>query len=336
MLGLVLLLGLLPACESKHDPSQRKRLASGEYITHVRGVRGLRKTPELEGTPSYLGGGPAARILIQPLEKRLTRGHTIWALYVRDPQQVQKVRLALLAARPAPYRTCAPTWRIDVRYGSHQHVARLNVPCRRLELDGRDLDYSGPVEKVLKPLIRLAIRAPKHKILRIRVPVQHDPKLILKALSTRTIEAYLPRRPAPRGPRVQMVYNVMKRAPSNPARYDEAVAELRTEAYQRLSTYGRQLMVSRHEVIGVWGPEPVYERFKKRLFEARYRVTVLFNFGTPEYMLGFLGLGNSFVVEKVTHPKYYRIDAVFEGKTRMSRMRKVLKWVPVKPPLTRW
>jgi hypothetical protein len=342
--GLLLLAALAcgPAlgtgCEERHSLLRRKSGCNdaGECITRVRGIKGHLHRSALSAAPRPTGGGPTARLLIQPLGERLTRGRTIWALYVNDSKLVHKVRSQILTARPAPYRSCKPGWRIDVRYGSHEHVARVNLPCRRLEVDGKNRAFEGPVAETLEPLLRRALRRPDHKILRIRVAVEHDPQLILQALAPKTIEAYLPRKPAPRGPLVRMTHSVLRRAPSDPTQLDAAIAALRTSAYQKLRGYSRQIRVSRHEVIGVWGPDPIQERFNDKLLEAKYGVTVLFKHKTPDYMLGFLGLGNDLAVESVKRPEHYRVDAVFPSETRLSQMRKILRKVPVKPRLRRW
>jgi hypothetical protein len=339
LLGALLAITLAGgACEERHGllPREGQCNDAGDCITRVRGIRGHHRGSALAAAPRPTGGGPVARLLIQPLKDRLTRGKTIWALYVHDSKLVSKLRSEMIAARPAPYRHCKPQWRVDVRFGSHEHVARVNLPCRRLELDGKNRAFEGAVAETLKPLLRRALRRPDHKILRIRVAVEHDPRVVLEALAPRTVEAYLPRKPAPRGPMVRMTHSVIRRAPSNPARLDAAVAALRTEAYQKLRGYSRQILVSRHEVIGVRGPDPIKERFNDKLLEAKYGVTVLFKHKTPDYMLGFLGLGNDLAVESVTRPEHYRLDAVFSAQTRLSQMRKILKQVPLKPHLRRW
>ncbi len=289
--------------------------------------------PVLLGATRPTGGGTIARLLVQPLDKRLTRGRFIRVLYVSDPDKVSKVRQALLAAKPAPFRTCEPNWRLDVRYGHHTHVALLNIPCQRLQVDGKSLAYDKNVAKILKAFIRLAIRRPSHKLLRIRVPVEHDPTPILKALSSRVVEAYLPQTPVRRGPHRQIFYNIIRRAPSDPRQFDQTVADGRRSAYSRLNAYGYQLKVGRHEVIDVQGPTVVFERFGDRVFESRYAINVLFKQSTPEYMLGFLGLGPHFTVGKPSHPKAYRIDAIFRKDTRVSQMRQTLAQIKLKPPL---
>ena len=81
------------------------------------------------------------------------------------------------------------------------------------------------------------------------------------------------------------------------------------------------------------GPTVVFERFGDRVFEARYSINVLFKQSTPDYMLGFLGLGPHFTVGKPKHPKAYRIDAIFRSDTRVSKMRKTLAQIKLKPPL---
>lgn len=310
-----------------------RRTDGGDYITRVRGAKGRKKVPVLLGATRPAGGGTVARLLVQPLDKRLTRGRFIRVLYVSDPDKVSKVRRALLTAKPAPFRTCEPTWRLDVRYGHHTHTALLNIPCQRLQVDGKSLAYDADVAKILKTYIRRAARRPSHKLLRIRVPVEHEPTPILKALSTRVVEAYLPEIPVRRGPHRQIFYTIIQRAPSDPQRLDQTVAALRRSAYSHLKAYGYQLKVGRHEVIDVQGPTVVFERFGDRLFEARYAINVLFKLGTPEYMVGFLGLGPHFTVGKPMHPKAYRIDAIFRSDARVSQMRKTLAQIKLKPPL---
>jgi len=322
------------ACEDESNLlKKRKQTRSGDYITRVRGAKGRKQVPELLGASRPVGGGTVARLLIQPLEARLTRGRFVRVLYVSDPVDVAAVRRALLRAKPAPFRTCAPNWRIDVRYGHHTHIARVNLSCQRLQLDGRSLAYDGDVARKLGPFIRLAIRRPSHKLLRVRVPVQHEPTPILKALASRAVEAYLPEKPVRRGPHRRMFYSVLTRPPKDSTKLDQAVAGLRRAAYSRLKAYAYQIKVGRHEVIDVQGPEVVFERFNDRVFEAKYGVTVLFKLGTPEYMLGFLGLGNNFQVGKTTFPKAYRLDVIFGRKERYPKMRKILGTIKLKPPL---
>jgi hypothetical protein len=313
-----------------------ERTDGGDYITRIRGIKGRKEVPVLLGATPPTGGGTVARLLVQPLDIRLTRGRFVRVLYVSDADEVALVRQALLVARPAPFRTCEPTWRLDVRYGHHTHTALLNIPCQRLQVDGKSLAYEPKVEKILKVYIRRAARRPTHKLLRIRVPVEHDPTPILKALSARVVEAYLPETPVRRGPFRQLFYNAAQRAPSDPRQLDRTVAALRRRAYRRLEAHGYQLKVGRHEVIDVQGPEVVFERFGSRLFEARYALTVLFKPGTPEYMLGFLGLGPHFTMGSPVHPKDYRIDAVFRAETRLRQMRKTLTEIKLVPPLRSW
>lgn len=325
----------MAGCEDEGLMGRKKnyRTDGGDYITRVRGAKGRKLVPVLVGAARPLGGGAVARLLVQPLDKRLTRGRFIRVLYVSDPDKVSKVRRALLAAKPAPFRTCEPSWRLDVRYGHHTHRALVNIPCQRLVVDGKSLAYDGDVAKTLKAFIRQAVRRPSHKLLRIRVPVQHEPTPILKALSAHVVEAYLPETPVHRGPHRQIFYTVIQRAPSDPRRFDQTVADLRRTAHGRLKAYGYQLKVGRHEVIDVQGPTVVFERFGDRIFEARYAINVLFKLTTPEYMLGFLGLGPHFTVGATIHPKAYRIDAIFRGDTRVRKMRKTLARIRLKPPL---
>ncbi len=313
---------------------QKDRLTdAGDYITRVRGAKGRRNVPVLLEAARPLGGGTVARLLVQPLDKRLLRGRFVRVLYVSDPAQVAAVRGALLAARSAPFRTCEPTWRLDVRYGHFTHLARLNIPCERLEVDGKSLAYDGRVAEVIRGFVRRAVRRPTHKLLRVRVPVEHDPALILKALSGRVVEAYLPERPVRRGPHRKVFFTIARRAPSDPRQLDAAVAAIRKTARSSLSSYAYQLKVGRHEVVAVQGPSVVYERFGARVFEARYAIDVLFKLGTPDYMLGFLGLGEHFSVGHVVRPKDYQVDAIFRYDTRVSQMRKTIAQVAVKPPL---
>lgn len=309
------------------------RTDGGDYIVRVRGAKGRKEVPVLVGAALPTGGGTVARLLVQPLAKRLTRGRFIRVLYISDPTIVAKVRQALLSARPAPFRTCEPTWRLDVRYGHHTHTALLNLSCQRLKVDDKSLAYDQDVAKILKTYISQAIRRPTHKLLRIRVPVEHDPTPILRALSRQVVEAYLPETPVRRGPHRQIFYTVMQRAPADPRQLDQTVAALRRTAYSRLKAYGYQLKVGRHEVIDVQGPTVVFERFGDRVFEARYGINVLFKKSTPEYMLGFLGLGDHFTMGKANHPKDYRIDAIFRSETRVSKMRKTLARIKLNPPL---
>ncbi len=333
----LLCLGMLgaTACEDDGLMGKKKtyRTDGGDYITRVRGAKGRKKVPVLLGATRPTGGGTVARLLIQSLDKRHTRGRFIRVLYVSDPDKVAKVRQALLSARPAPFRTCEPTWRLDVRYGHNSHTALLNISCQRLQVDGKSLAYDEKVAKILKTYIRLATLRPSHKLLRIRVPVQHDPRPILKALSSRVVEAYLPQNPVRRGPHRQIFYTLIRRAPSDPRKFDQTVTAGRRSAYSRLNAYGYQLKVGRHEVIDVQGPTVVFERFGDRVFESRYAINVLFKQSTPEYMLGFLGLGPHFTVGKVIHPKDYRIDAIFRKETRVNQMRKTLAQIKLKPPL---
>jgi hypothetical protein len=324
------------ACEDEGLMGKKKtyRTDAGDYITRVRGAKGRKLVPVLLGATRPMGGGTVARLLIQSLDKRRTRGRFIRVLYISDPDKVAQVRQALLAARPAPFRTCEPTWRLDVRYGHHTNTALLNIPCQRLQVDGKSLAYDEDVSKILKKYIRLASRSPSHKLLRVRVPVEHDPTPILKALSSRVVEAYLPQTPVRRGPHRQIFYTLIRRAPSDPRQFDQTVTALRRSAYSRLNAYGYQLKVGRHEVIDVQGPTVIFERFGDRVFEARYAINVLFKKSTPEYMLGFLGLGPHFTVGKAIHPKDYRIDAIFRNGTRVSQMRKTLAQIKLKPALS--
>lgn len=332
---LCLVLATSAGCEDEGLMGKKKayRTDGGDYITRVRGIKGRKGVPILEGAALPTGGGTVARLLVQPLEKRLIRGRFVRVLYISDPAIVAKVRKVLVQAKPAPFRTCKPTWRLDVRYGHHTHTAHLNLPCQRLQVDGRSLTYGQDVAKILKTYIRLAKRRPTHKLLRIRVPVEHEPTPILKALSTQVVEAYLPETPVRRGPHRPIYYTVIQRAPTDPRKLDQTVAALRRTAYSRLKAYGYQLKVGRHEVIDVQGPSVVFERFGDRVFEARYAINVLFKQSTPDYMLGFLGLGHHFTVGKPKHPKDYRIDAIFRSNTRVSQMRKTLAQIKLKPPL---
>lgn len=333
----LLALGLLTSggCEDEGLLGKKKgrRTDGGDYITRVRGAKGRKTLPPLLAASRPLGGGTVARLLVQPLDKRLTRGRFVRVYYESDPEKVAMVRQALLAARAAPFRTCKPTWRLDVRFGHQTHTARLNIPCQRLEVDGRSRAYDGGVAKILAPFIRRAVRRPSHKLLRIRVPVEHDPLPILKALSTKVVEAYLPETPVRRGPHRQIFYTAIQRAPPDPRLLDQTVAALRRRAHSRLKAYGYQLKVGRHEVIDVLGPKVVFEHFGDRVFEAKYAIDVLFKPGTPEYMLGFLGLGPQFTVGKAIFPKAYRIDAIFRSDARVRLMRKVLAQIKLKPPL---
>ncbi|MFH2009641.1 MAG: hypothetical protein ABI333_23815 [bacterium] len=325
---------LLIACRDEDNLlKKRKKNRAGDYITRVRGAKGRSQVPELLGASRPVGGGTVARLLIQPLEPRLIRGRFVRVLYVSSPADVADVRRAMLHAKPAPFRTCEPTWRIDVRYGHHTHIARVNLSCQRLQVDGRSLAYDGDVAKVLGPFLRHAIRRPSHKLLRVRVPVEHEPTPILKALASRAVEAYLPEKPVRRGPHRRIFYSVLKRPPQDSTKLDQVVADLRRAAYSRLKAYAYQIKVGRHEVIDVQGPEVVFERFNDRVFEAKYGVTVLFKLGTPEYMLGFLGLGNNFQVGKPTFPKAYRLDVIFGSKERYAKMRMILGTIKLKPPL---
>ena len=333
---LVLTAGLA-ACEDENNLlKKRRKTASGELITRVRGLKGSTRVAPSLGTTRPMGGGATARLLIQPLEERLTRGRFVRVLYVTEPDAVLRVQRALLAAPPAPFRTCEPTWRIDLRYGHHEHIAEVNIPCQRLVLDGKSLTYDGPLVKVLGPHLRRAAARPLHKLLRVRVPVIHPPEPILKALAGRAVETFLPEKPARRGPFIKVFYSVLTRPPSDPTRLDRAVAALRKDALGHLGAFSQQLKLSRHEVVSVRGPNVVFEHFNDRLFEAKYEMTVIFKLGTPDYVIGFLGLDSHFTVGKVSHPKEYRIDVVFGGKERYSKMRKTLGLIQLKPPLRTW
>lgn len=336
LVTLCAVLGGTSSCEDEKDLLRKgTRSGQGDVITRVRGLAGLKQQPEAVLTPRR-AGDETARILIQPLTKRLTRGRFVRVLYLIDRQQVARAHQVLRAARPAPFRTCEPTWRVDLRVGDTRQILLINIPCRRLDLNGRSLAYAGEVQKVLDPLIRRAARRPAHKLLKVRVPVAHDPGPILKALTRRSVEALLPDRPPRRGPFVNMTLTMLERPPRDLSRLDQAVEDLRQRAYRRLRNYTHQLKVGRHEVLDVQGPRPVYERFSERLFEAKYAITVLFKPGTPEYLLGFLGLSNNLQVETVTHPKDYRIDVIFAGTVRYNHMRRVVGAVKLKPPITTW
>jgi len=330
---LLLSLGiLLSSCEDRDDLLHRRK-TRGDYVTRVRGLRGHHILPDLVGVPPPLGGGALARIMIQPLDSGRPRT-SVRALYLRDPATVERIRTALRAAPAAPFRTCPPTWRIDLRYGREERVALLNLPCKRMVLDGEERVYGGVVAKQLKPLLRRAQVRPDHRVLRVRVPVVHVPRLVLKSLAPFCVEAYLPSRPPARGPTIRLAYEITRPAPSDPTQLDSVATGLRRRAMDALREYGRRVQLGRQEVVAVRPPGPIFEHFGDRVLRAKYVTTILFRYGTPPYLLGLLGLGDHLLVERVSHPKTYRVDIVFPGNTRSIAMRRVLRRLPLKPPLT--
>ena len=58
---------------------------------------------------------------------------------------------------------------VEPAYAYRAHLFLLDL--KGLEVDGRDLAYTGEAAKALKPLLRKASLRPDHKILRVRVPV---------------------------------------------------------------------------------------------------------------------------------------------------------------------
>lgn len=333
-LGMALMF-VLAAC-----PDDKDLLRRGGGVTRDRAARrglgGTQSEPDLVGMARPLGGGGVARILVQPMEEKLRDGPYVWSLVKEKAEEARGLRRALLASVPGPFRTCPPLWRVDLRYGHVEHVVLVNLPCRRLVLDGQERQYDEAMEKALGPLLREASRRPTHKIFGVRVPVMHEPKAVLPVLAARSTEAYLPELPCRRGPVARMAYVVQERPPADPRNLDRAVADIRKRAYDTLRSYAQHLKVGRQEILDVAGPEPAFERFGDRLFEARYVITVLFRHATPEYQLGFLGLSKDLVVENITVPKDYRVDVVFPGDTKVSEMRNALTWVTLKPPLTVW
>lgn len=323
------------ACPDDQDLLKRSRGGSRERAARRAGGPSGAE-PDLAGLPRPLGGGAVARLLVRSVEETPRRTTHLWTLYVDKVERVRAVRRALLSARPATFGTCPPTWRLDLRFGADEHVAFVSVPCRRLVLDGRELDYDDGTRNVIEPILRLASRKPSHKIFPVKVPVEHDPQLVLGLLGARSLEALLPERPARRGPVARMTYSVQERPPSDPGQLDRAVATLRRRAYDKLDAYALQLRTGRREILDVIGPLPVFERFGDRLFEARYVLTVLFRHGTPEYMLGFLGLGSDLVVEKITIPTSYRVDLLFPTETSVNEMKKALEGLSLVPPISRF
>lgn len=327
------LLGPLAACPDEGDLLKRRAGTSGERAVRRAGG-GAGTEPDLAGMPRPEGGGAVARILVQAVEEKQRRTAYLWALHLDQVERVRAVRRALRSAPPAAFRTCPPAWRLDLRYGHDEQVVYLNVPCRRLVVDGKELVYDDATQRVISPILRQAARKPGHKLFPVRVPAEHDPQKVLALLASRSLEAFLPERPVRRGPVARMAYAVQQHPPADPRHLDRAVSELRRNAYEKLNDYAQQLKTGRREILEVIGPEPDFERFSDRLFEARYRLTVLFRQGTPEYMLGFLGLGHDFVLEKISVPKDYRADLLFSAETSVAEMKKALSSVALEPRLT--
>lgn len=332
---LLAFLCLQGGCPDDKDLLGRRRGSSGVRAARRTGTSASEE-PDLAGMPRPVGGGAVARLLVQAVEAAPRRTAYVWTLHLDRPDRVRRIRRVLLSGKPAPFRTCPPVWRLDLRYGHDEHVAWVNVPCQRLVVDGKELVYGESERRVIDPILRQATRRPDHKLFPVKVPAEHDPQKILTLLGSRVMEAFLPERPARRGPVARMIYTLQERPPSDPRMLDRAVSEIRSKAYDKLNAYAQQLKTGRREILDVLGPEPVYERFGDRLFEARYGLTVLFRHGTPEYMLGFLGLGSDLMVEKITVPKEYRVDLLFPAQTPVAEMKKVLSGLTVEPRLSRY
>jgi hypothetical protein len=338
-LPLLLLAALgLGACE-EDQPLLRtptpKTTPSGDYFTTVRGVAGLREGHEPTGDRSA-AGTRGARVILQPLEVRQTGPRYVNALYLNERDLVATLRQALREASIAPYRTCEPTWRLDLREGSQEHVALINVPCQRLVLDGRPLAYSGEVARVIDPLLTRTLRRPTHRVLRVKVPVEHDPAAVVAALTPHALEVFLPDQPPSRGPEAHLSLNVLTTPPADPGQLDRAVEALRRGAFDRLTAYLRDLRVQRPDVEATRGPSIVFERFSDRRFEARYAAEVRFRHGTPEHQLSFLGVSRTAQLEKIVHPVAYRVDAVFAETVPYAKMRTMLEGLSLEPALAPW
>ncbi|MDY0001002.1 MAG: hypothetical protein RBU30_06885 [Polyangia bacterium] len=286
--------------------------------------------------PKPLGGGAIARIIVQPVAEKAGRTAFTWVLHVTQADKVRALHRVLGSAPKAVLGTCPPAWRLDLRYGHDEKVAFVSVPCRRLVVDGKEHVYDDAAQRVIEPLLREAGRKPGHKLFPVKVPAEHDPEKVLPLLAARAMEAFLPERPARRGPVASMSFAMQQYAPADPRLLDQAVAELRRTAFEKLTGYAQQLRIGRKEILDVIGPEPMFERFGDRLFEARYRLTVLFRHGTPEYMLGFLGLGSDLTVDKISVPKDYRAELLFQGETTVAEMRKAVSSVNIEPRLSRY
>jgi hypothetical protein len=330
---MVLVLGGCKKCvESK------KENMFNEPVTHKRGVEVNTSRRGASSANSGIGG--FLSVLIQPLVlggQSIERRTYVHALYIDSAYAIGQIALALQNAPPGERSTCKPHWRLDLDRRSAPLTVHINESCGLLEMNGRFYAYTAEVRRVISKYLKRSVRAPTHRIVRLRVDVALSKQRVFEALRTIATRAYAPGLPYIREPYVKVSTVVREPLPADLTQLDEEVGKVRQTASALLRRYAQGLVDSRPEVERFEGPYPIKESFTRDL-RVKYGVTIVFRASTDGLTMRYHCSHLEFHIDKVVVPKHYRIDAVFPVETKISEVKKIisgLRFDETEPSATR-
>jgi hypothetical protein len=220
--------------------------------------------------------------------------------------------------------TCKPRYRLDLYRSGEPLTVLVYEKCGMLRIGERYARYTEEVRGVLESFLRGSVRRPTHRVVRLQVPVQIEPRKALRAIRPFASRVYLPGLPFGREPYVKVSTRLREPLPADLTQLDRRADELRREAVDLLKRYAQGLVDSRPEVKRFDGPYPLEESFGRDM-RVRYGVTILFEVGTDALTMRYHCSHLEFHIDEAVVPDYYRMDAVFPKDKKLSEVREVLK-----------
>ncbi len=311
----------LPGCRGCFEPPP----GPGFGITNERGVVQSRVP----------GPGPGSQaLLVQKLDGRRRLVPYVHVYYTADREVIARIRKALGAARPWQPSTCPPAWRLDFLGPGGDKSYFVNLACGLLRHGWRFWRLGRHEEEALSELFGRATRRPSHKVFFLKVPQAVPLPKLSRRLRPRVLRV-LPPDPEDRYPYVSVSVTVTSPMPEDLTQLDRAVGALRARAQRMLDAFGQALKKSRAEVVGLAGPFPIEEDFRRRL-TARWGLKIFFQQGTDELTMRYLCSGLNVSVDEVHAGEYYLAKVLVAGHTTVRSMRAILKNLGLDPRPTLW